>query len=270
MGRDWPTGNLGSAARLLEDKCIARGRQIPVTRTPGRGRPEGRPRGGWDNPRLHLLLLSIPPMALSTWLAFFAASWAISISPGAGALAAMSAGLNHGFRRGYFTTVGLVLGIWTQLIVVAVGLGALVATSSTAFQIVKWGGVAYLVWLGVQQWRAPARPLAAAQAQAADVPVRQMILRGWMINAVNPKGTVFLLAVVPQFLDLHQPLAGQYLVIGLTLSFTDFVVMAGYTALAARVLGALKSADHMRALNRVFGSLFVLAGALLSVFKRTA
>lgn len=207
-------------------------------------------------------------MQLSTWLAFFVASWAISISPGAGALAAMSAGLNHGFRTGYVTVVGLVLGIWTQLIVVGIGLGALVATSSTAFGAVKWCGVAYLVWLGIQQWRAPARPLAVAQAAAGQVSARSMILRGWMINAVNPKGTVFLLAVVPQFLNLNQPLALQYLVIGLTLSFTDFVVMAGYTALAARVLSTFKSAAHMRAMNRIFGSLFVLAGAFLSVFKR--
>ena len=209
-------------------------------------------------------------MELSTWLAFFAASWAISISPGAVALAAMSAGLNHGFRKGYITTVGLVLGIWTQLIVVGVGLGALVATSNSAFQVVKWCGVAYLVWLGIQQWRAPARPLAAVQASAAVVSVRSMVLRGWMINAVNPKGTVFLLAVVPQFLNLHQPLPLQYLTIGLTLSLTDFVVMAGYTALASRVLTALKSVAHMRAMNRVFGALFVVAGCFLSVFKRVA
>ncbi|MDD0810770.1 LysE family transporter [Curvibacter sp. RS43] len=207
-------------------------------------------------------------MQFSTWLAFFAAAWAISISPGAGALAAMSAGLNHGFRKGYVTTVGLVLGIWTQLIVVGVGLGALVAASATAFALVKWGGVAYLVWLGIQQWRAPARPLAALQAQASEVPWHAMVRRGWMINAINPKGTVFLLAVVPQFLDLHQPLVWQYLVIGLTLSFTDFVVMAGYTLLAAQVLSSLKSAAHMRALNRLFGSLFVMAGGLLSVFSR--
>lgn len=209
-------------------------------------------------------------MELSTWLAFFVASWAISISPGAGALAAMSAGLNHGFRTGYITVVGLVLGIWTQLIVVGVGLGALVSTSGTMFQLVKWCGVAYLVWLGIQQWRAPARPLAAMQASAAGVSARSMILRGWMINAVNPKGTVFLLAVVPQFLNLNQALTPQYLLIGLTLSFTDFVVMAGYTALAAKLLSTLNSAAHMRAMNRVFGSLFVLAGAFLSVFKRAS
>jgi homoserine/homoserine lactone efflux protein len=209
-------------------------------------------------------------MDLSTWLAFFAASWAISISPGAGAVAAMSAGLTHGFRRGYATTLGLVLGIWTQIVVVGIGLGALVATSATAFAVIKWAGVAYLVWLGIQQWRAPARPIAQASADATPKRARELIVRGWIINALNPKGTVFLLAVVPQFLDLAQPLAPQYGVIALTLGFTDLVVMAGYTALAARLLRTLKSTAHVRARNRVFGSLFVVAGGLLALFKRSA
>ena len=208
-------------------------------------------------------------MELATWLAFFAASWAISISPGAGAVAAMSAGLNHGFRRGYFTTFGLVLGIWLQVIVVSLGLGALVATSSTAFAVVKWLGVAYLVFLGIQQWRAPAVPMAAKAEDGAFVVTRRsMVLRALMINAVNPKGTVFLLAVVPQFMNLAQPLLPQYLIIAATLGFTDLVVMAGYTALAARVLGALKSPAHIRAMNRTFGGLFVFAGSLLAMFKR--
>jgi homoserine/homoserine lactone efflux protein len=208
-------------------------------------------------------------LELSTWLAFFVASWAISISPGAGAVAAMSAGLNHGFRRGYFTTFGLILGIWTQVIVVGVGLGALVAASSAAFGVVKWLGVAYLVWLGISQWRAPATPMAVRSDEGAVVTRRSMILRAWMINAVNPKGTVFLLAVVPQFMNLSHPLLPQYLIIAVTLGFTDLVVMAGYTALAARVLGALKSPAHIRVLNRTFGGLFVLAGSLLAMFKRT-
>ncbi|NMM13724.1 MAG: LysE family transporter [Rhodoferax sp.] len=207
-------------------------------------------------------------MELSTWLAFFAASWAISISPGAGAVAAMSAGLNHGFRRGYFTTFGLILGIWLQVIVVSLGLGALVATSSTAFLVVKWLGVAYLVWLGIAQWRAPATPMVTKTDEGALVTRRSMVLRAVMINAVNPKGTVFLLAVVPQFMNLAQPLLPQYLIIAATLGFTDLVVMAGYTVLAARVLGTLKSPAHIRAMNRTFGGLFVVAGSLLALFKR--
>ncbi len=209
-------------------------------------------------------------MELSTWLAFFAASWAISISPGPGAIASMSAGLNHGFRYGYVTIFGLVLGIWTQLLIVGVGLGALIAASSTAFTVVKWLGVGYLVWLGIQQWRAPARPMVALSDTGEVVTQRALILKAWLINIVNPKGTVFLLAVVPQFINVAQPLLPQYLIIGATLAFTDLVVMTGYTALAAKVLGALKEPAHIRAMNRTFGSLFVLAGSLLAFFKRSA
>jgi len=213
-------------------------------------------------------------MQFTTWLAFFAASWAISLSPGAGAIAAMSSGLNHGFKRGYFTTFGLVLGILTQVVVVGAGLGALIAASSLGFAIVKWLGVAYLVYLGIQQWRAPAAPMVAvdaeAKAQTKPVTRRQLVLRGWVINALNPKGTVFLLAVVPQFLDLHSSLVTQYGVIAATLGFTDLVVMAGYTALAARVLSALRSTKQILLMNRTFGSLFIAAGALLATFKRAA
>ncbi len=209
-------------------------------------------------------------MEVSIWVTFFAASWAISISPGPGAIAAMSAGLNHGFRFGCVTIFGLILGIWTQLLIVGVGLGALISTSATAFAVVKWLGVGYLVWLGVQQWRAPVRPMVAVADAKEAVTRRQLVLRAWMINVVNPKGTVFLLAVVPQFIQLSQPLLPQYVTIGVTLAFTDLVVMAGYTALAAKVLGALKEPSHIRAMNRTFGSLFVLAGSALAFFKRGA
>jgi homoserine/homoserine lactone efflux protein len=208
-------------------------------------------------------------MDFSVWLTFFAAAWAISLSPGAGAVAAMSAGLNHGFGRGYFMTFGLVLGILTQVVVVGLGLGALIATSSVAFAVVKWLGVAYLVYLGVRQWRSPAAPVVAQDGEGGQpVPRRALVLRGWIVNALNPKGTVFLLAVVPQFLDLARPLALQYATIAATLAFTDLVVMAGYTVLAARVLRLLRSPSQVRALNRTFGGLFVAAGALLATFKR--
>lgn len=207
-------------------------------------------------------------MQLSLWFTFFAASWAISLSPGPGAVAAMGAGVNHGFARGYWLTLGLVIGIVTQLAIVGVGLGALMAASETAFVAVKWAGVAYLLWLGVQTWRAPVRTVGAIDGERKLVARRTLVLRGWGINAVNPKGTAFMLAVVPQFIDPAQPLAAQYAVIGATLVFTDLVVMAGYTALAARVLAVLASARQVWAMNRLFGSLFVVAAALLAMLRR--
>jgi homoserine/homoserine lactone efflux protein len=209
-------------------------------------------------------------MDWTTWLAFFAAAWAISLSPGAGAVAAMTSGLNHGFKHGYWTTLGLVLGIWTQVVVVGIGLGALIATSNLAFAVVKWLGVAYLVYLGVMQWRAKAEPMVADNETPQKATRRALVLRGWVVNALNPKGTVFLLAVVPQFLDLARPLGTQYLVIAATLGFTDLVVMAGYTALASRVLRALRSPRQICLLNRSFGALFVAAGVLLASFKRSS
>jgi homoserine/homoserine lactone efflux protein len=209
-------------------------------------------------------------MAWSTWITFFAACWAISLSPGPGAIAAMSSGLNLGFRRGYFTTFGLILGIWTQLVLVVVGLGALIAASATAFTVLKYLGAAYLVWLGISQWRASDVPLVTDAAAARLRTRKDLVLRGWGINAVNPKGTVFMLAVVPQFLDLAQPLLPQYLVIGASLSVTDLVVMAGYTALASRVLRSLNEPHHVRWMNRSFGTLFIAAGTLLAFFRRAS
>jgi len=95
-------------------------------------------------------------MSLDTWLAFFVASWLTSASPGAGAVSCMAVGLRHGCARGVWNILGLQLGILFVLAVVAAGLGALLAASSVAFALVKWLGVAYLVWLGIAQWRAPA------------------------------------------------------------------------------------------------------------------
>jgi homoserine/homoserine lactone efflux protein len=208
-------------------------------------------------------------MTLATWITFFLACWAISLSPGPGAIAAMTAGLNQGFRRGYFTVLGLVLGIWTQMIIVVIGLGAIIKASETAFTAMKFLGAAYLVWIGISQWRASDKPLVAT-ADAAPLTRWQLVMRGWAINATNPKGTVFMLAVVPNFVDLAHPLLPQYLIIMMSLSATDLVVMAGYVALAAKMLRALKEPHHVRIMNRSFGGLFVVAGTLLATFRRTA
>jgi len=210
-------------------------------------------------------------MAWTTWIAYFMACWLISLSPGPGALAAMSSGLDHGFRRGYFTTFGLILGGGTQLLLIVVGLGALIAASGVAFTVLKYLGAGYLVYLGIAQWRAADVPLVAKREEGAPVTTRrQLVARGWIINALNPKGTVFMLAVVPQFLDLSRPLPVQYLLIGATLGFTDLVVMAGYTLLASRVLRGLSEAHHIRWMNRTFGTLFIAAGTLLATFRRAS
>ena len=138
-------------------------------------------------------------MALVDLARLLRAAWAISLSPGPGAIAVVRR-VEPGFARGCFATFGLILGFWTQLVVVAVGLGAVIATSALAFAVVKWLGVAYLVYLGIRQWRAAplALPTSGRVGTADAAPA--IVVEAWLLNAVNPKGTVFMLAVVPQFL----------------------------------------------------------------------
>lgn len=180
----------------------------------------------------------------------------------------MSAGLQHGFARGYSFTFGLVLGLWSQLLLVGAGLGALIVASSTAFAVIKWLGVAYLLWLGIAQWRAPAIGMRIEAEGATQPSRRSIVMRGWVLNTLNPKGTLFMLAVVPQFLNPAQPLMPQYLVIAATLAFTDLVVNAGYTAFASRALATLRTPRQMRWVNRIFGGLFIALATMLATVKR--
>ncbi len=210
-------------------------------------------------------------MPLDTWLAFFAASWLISLSPGAGAISCMAAGMRYGYARAFWNIVGLQFGILFVLLIVALGLGAVIAASTTLFTAIKWLGAAYLVYLGVVQWRAPASPVSPdAVVDDSHGTPRRLMLRGFLVNATNPKGIVFMLAVMPQFIDPLAPQLPQYLICAATLFFTDLVVMSGYTGLAAKVLTMLREPHHVRWVNRTFGGLFVAAGAVLATFRRAA
>lgn len=208
-------------------------------------------------------------MSLETWLAFLAACWVISLSPGAGAIASMSCGLQYGFWRGYWNALGLQLGLVLQIAVIAAGVGAILAASATAFQVIKWFGVAYLVYLAVKQWRAlPADVTDETAVRPIGKPLNLMF-RGFLVNVSNPKALVFMLAVLPQFINPQAALVPQYLTIAATMVAVDLLVMAGYTGLAARVLRLLRTPRQQRRMNRTFAGLFIGAATLLATIRRT-
>lgn len=207
-------------------------------------------------------------MAWEQWLSFFAAAWIISLSPGAGAVASMSTGQSVGFRRGYWNIVGLQLGLIVQIVIAAAGLGAILAASEPAFQLIKWCGVAYLLYLGWKQWALGAGSALSVQKSQAIVNARKLVLKGFLVNMSNPKAIVFLLAVLPQFLNMSQPVLMQYVWMTITLVLVDSVVMMGYTGLASRVLQALRSDGQQKMLNRTFGALFMAAAGLLALTHR--
>jgi homoserine/homoserine lactone efflux protein len=208
-------------------------------------------------------------MPLETWLAFLVAACLISVSPGAGAVACMTTGMRHGYGRGIWNIVGMQVGIALQLAIVGAGLGAILATSTAAFTVLKGLGVAYLCWLGIRQWRAPAEPVQVDDARGGGS-AGALFAQGFLVNATNPKATVFFLAVLPPFIDAARPLFPQYLAVAATLTAVDLVVMSGYTIFAAKFLGLLRAPRQIRFVNRLFGGLFVGAAALLATFKRGA
>ncbi len=207
-------------------------------------------------------------MALETWLGFFAACWVISLSPGAGAIASMSSGLQYGFWRGYWNALGLQIALAAQIAIVAAGVGAVLATSALAFTLIKWFGVAYLIYLGVKQWRALPADMSDDPAIRPIGKPLSLVLRGFLVNISNPKALVFMLAILPQFIDPAAPLLAQYLTIGATMVCVDMIVMAGYTGLASRVLRLLKTPKQQRRMNRTFAGLFVGAAGFLATLHR--
>jgi len=204
-------------------------------------------------------------MSFALWLGFLLAAVLIAITPGPGAVLSMSIGMRYGYRSALLAILGLQAALLLQLVVVALGLGALLAASETAFGLLKLAGAAYLIWLGVQKWRAP---VAAVVAASGDLSKRGLFVQGLLVNLTNPKAIVFIGALVPQFIDPAQPVAAQYAVIAATLCATDVIVMSGYAVLALQMGRWLGEARHVRWQNRIFGAVFVTAGSMLAVSSR--
>lgn len=212
-----------------------------------------------------------PPMEWQVWLAFLGAAVVISVSPGPGAILSMATGLTHGVRRTYWTITGLEIGLMVQLALVAIGLGAALANSVLVFNVIKWLGVAYLIYLAVRQWRTAGVDLRVIQkSQPGGSGALGLLTRGALVNLTNPKGLVFLLAVLPQFVVPSAPLLPQYLSIGVTMVAVDLVVMGAYAGLAARALGWLSTPRQQQVVNRVLSGLFAAAALVLSLMRRAA
>jgi len=208
-------------------------------------------------------------MTWQMWLAFFGAAIVIAVSPGAGAIQSMATGLTHGVKRGYWNILGLEIGLMLQLALVAIGLGAAVANSILAFTIIKWVGVAYLLYLAIRQWRTVAVDLNAQVGKAVPSGPVALTIRGFLVNATNPKGLLFFLAVMPQFVVPTAPLLPQYLAIAATMVAVDLVVMGLYTGLAVRLLTWLRTPRQQTALNRTFSGMFAGAAIVLAFLRRS-
>ncbi|HEV7195358.1 MAG TPA: LysE family transporter [Pedococcus sp.] len=203
-------------------------------------------------------------MSWSVWFTLVFAAVLISLTPGAGAINTMANSIGAGWARSIWGILGQQLALLVHVAVVAAGVGVLVAESPLLFNIIRFAGAAYLVFLGVRQLRA--RPKVVDDDASADLARPWAMFRqGVLVNLTNPKAVVFFLAFTPQFIRPGRPLATQYAVLAATVVVVDVLVMWFVFAVAARGLRRLTaSASGQRRLNRIFGGLFVGVGALLA------
>lgn len=214
-------------------------------------------------------------MSFTTWFSFFCAACLIAISPGSGAILSMSHGLAYGVKRASVTILGLQFGLLMVLIIAGAGVGSLLLASETAFSIVKVLGALYLIYLGLNQFFSQTQSKESLQNQSegdvSHVPsFRRRVLTGFLTNASNPKGIVFMVAVLPNFIDSRAALLPQLTILAITMVIVDTVVMHSYAFLAASLQNLMRDAKAQRLQNRLFGAVLVMVGASLFFVKREA
>lgn len=213
-------------------------------------------------------------MTFTTWFSFVCAAFLIAISPGSGAILSMSHGLAYGVRRASVTIVGLQCGVLLLLLVAGAGVGSILVASETAFRFIKIAGAFYLIYLGVSQFfsTVEASPNDVGQAEAGcTLPsVSKRVLTGFLTNASNPKGIVFMVAVLPNFINTHTPLLPQLAILAATMLVVDATVMHAYAFLAASLQQKMRGVKAKRIQNRVFGSVLSAIGMSLFFVKREA
>ena len=210
-------------------------------------------------------------MSLEHWFAFIAASAILLAIPGPTILLVISYAISHGRKVAAATVAGVALGDFTAMTASMLGLGALLATSSTIFTALKWIGAAYLIYLGVKLWRAPVSGEASEEEETKpgnERPVR-IFLHTYVVTALNPKSIIFFIAFLPQFIDASRPIAFQMFVFEATFLVLATANAAAYGMMASMARNSIRKPRVQRLVNRTGGSLMVGAGLLAAGWKKS-
>ncbi|WP_310567975.1 LysE family translocator [Hydrogenophaga sp.] len=203
-------------------------------------------------------------------LVFIAAGWLLNLTPGPDVLYIVSSALRSGVRAGIVAALGIVSGCFVHVFAAALGVGALLATSATAFTVLKWVGAAYLLWMGVKLLLAKGGSSvvpAAAETAAIAPDLWQVFRQGFLTNVLNPKVALFFLAFVPQFIAPGTPdKVTAFLLLGLLFNVNSLPINFGYAWLAgwaSRRVGAVQRAMHW--MDRAAGVMFICFGLKLAL-----
>ncbi|TDH39428.1 LysE family translocator [Pseudohoeflea suaedae] len=211
-------------------------------------------------------------MSLHLYLAFIAASLIILVIPGPTIVLVIGQALAQGRRVAFASVAGVALGDLIATGFSMAGAGAILATSATLFQILKFAGAAYLVWLGLKMWRTPvALPEIPSQGVESEAPAAALLpvfRDSFLVTVLNPKGILFFVAFVPQFIDPAGAYGTQAIVYVLTFMLLGVINAAAYALLASSARRIVRRPQVLRAVTRTGGSLLIMAGAAAALTRR--
>ena len=206
-------------------------------------------------------------MPLELWFAFVAASSALLAVPGPTVMLVVSYALGRGRQSGWATVPGVTLGDFTAMTISLLGAGAVLAASAALFTALKLIGAGYLVWLGIQLWRADVSPDDLAATASALGP-RRMFLNAYAVTALNPKSIVFFIAFVPQFVATDRPLLPQFVILEVTFLVLASANVALWAVLAGEMRARFREPATLRLVNRIGGGFLIGAGLLTAAVRR--
>jgi len=197
---------------------------------------------------------------------FVAAGLLLNLTPGVDFLYVLGRGASRGFAAGVWAALGIGAGCFVHIVAAALGLSAVLASSASAFAVVKWVGAAYLIYVGFTMVRQRARGEITPARTNDGASMRKVFWQGFATNVLNPKVALFFLAFMPQFIRPEQPLAPQYIILTATVVGIDIIVMWFIFAAGAKQLKHLTTSERGQLiLNRIFGILFIGVGILLAL-----
>ena len=201
-------------------------------------------------------------------LAFAAASFVLLIVPGPTIIMVISQALAHGNRTAMASVLGVGLGDLLAATLSLLGVGTLLAASATAFTLVKWLGAVYLLWIGIKMWRTPITPLSIEQEASAKTQSGLTVFRdAFLVTLFNPKGIVFFIAFVPQFISVDRAFAPQAAILICIFVLLGMVNAALYALLAGSAREWIKRPQILKGATRL-GSAFLISAGLASLFVR--
>lgn len=203
-------------------------------------------------------------------MAAFALVAVVAIAtPGPTVLLALANGSRFGVRRATFGMLGAVASDVVLVSAVALGLGAIFAASELVFSIVKWIGVAYLLFLGVMLLRSKGAIDHVREQESARGSRRSVFLKSFLVAVTNPKGYLFVGALLPQFIDPARPQLAQYVGIGLLFCAIDFVIMFAYAVLGTQAARLLRRSGALW-IDRICGAVLLALAASLAFVRRAS